>query len=362
MAPFAIVAPFLGPFIDRMKRGRRATALMAAGGRAVLAMFAAEAVQSLALFPMVFCLLVMSKAHGVAKASLVRSTVSESAELVKANSRLAVLAAVAGFAAAIPAGIILNVPFLGADWVLRIAAVLFGASALAATQLHEELHTSPPAPPAQPEASDDQPDEPQEPEVVATLAPETAIGIIRAATSMAVIRGIVGFLAFEIAFGFRRADISVAWVGVALATSALGSLAGSFLAPQLRRAVTEEVIVLSSLFTVAVAGFVAFWWEGIATSCLCAFAVGLAASGARLAFDSLVQRDSPEHRHGRAFARFEALFQLVWVVGAVVPVALSIPLRWGGFVVTCIAAGGAAFYAAEMVAARQRRLLPGPPS
>ncbi|MEO5680197.1 MAG: MFS transporter, partial [Acidimicrobiales bacterium] len=63
MAPFAVVAPFLGPLIDRRASGRRRMALAAAAGRAVLAMLAAEAVQNLALFPLVFCLLVLSKAH-----------------------------------------------------------------------------------------------------------------------------------------------------------------------------------------------------------------------------------------------------------------------------------------------------------
>jgi hypothetical protein len=65
---------------------------------------------------------------------------------------------------------------------------------------------------------------------------------------------------------------------------------------------------------------------------LLTFVVGVSASAGKLAFDSLVQRDAPKAVQGRSFARFETEFQLVWVVGALIPVALSIPERVGFFV------------------------------
>jgi len=59
----------------------------------------------------------------------------------------------------------------------------------------------------------------------------------------------------------------------------------------------------------------------------------------KLAFDSLVQRDAPDANRGRSFARFEVRFQLVWVIGAVTPVLIDIPLRVGFLFI----AGTAAF-------------------
>ena len=56
-----------------------------------------------------------------------------------------------------------------------------------------------------------------------------------------------------------------------------------------------------------------------------AVAVAGCALAAKLAFDSLVQRDAPDANHGRSFARFEGRFQLSWAVGAFVPTVL--PLR-----------------------------------
>jgi len=352
MAPFAVVAPFLGPFIDRRASGRRRMALGAAAGRAVLAMFAAEAVQGLALFPLVFLLLVLSKAHGVAKAALVKSTVGRDDQLVKANSRLAVLASLAGLVAVLPAVLVLKVPFLGPGWVLRLAAVVFGAGAIASVGLADRRGDHPGSGPAS--ASDA--GEPRE----GLFAP----GIVRAATSMAVLRGTVGFLAFHIAFSFRRDGVANAWLGLAVAGSAVGSLVGSFLAPRLRAVLREESIVLGALVGVAATGIVVWLSSGVAMAAVLALVVAFAATVARLAFDSLVQRDNGDAVQGRAFARFEACFQLVWVVGAVSPVLIPFSRPVGGLVVALLTAGGALAYALELLAQRRARngagLLPPP--
>ncbi|MEJ7766088.1 MAG: hypothetical protein WKF86_11380 [Acidimicrobiales bacterium] len=343
MAPFAIVAPFLGPFIDKRTNGRRRMALGAAGGRAVIAMFAAEAVQSLALFPLVFCLLVLSKAHGVAKAALVKATVGHDEQLVKANSRLAVLASLAGLVAILPAALVLKLPFLGPGWVLRLAAVVFGAGALASMTLVDHPGRGPSADEAT-AAGDD-----------LAGAGLFAPGIVRAATSMAVLRGTVGFLAFHIAFSFRRDGVQNVWLGVAIAASAVGSLLGSFLAPRLRAVLREEHIVLGALVGVAFTGLVVWGTSGVAMAALLAFVLAVAAAAGRLAFDSLVQRDNGDAVQGRAFARFEACFQLVWVFGALLGVLIPFSRPIGGLVVAFFTAGGAVTYALELASQRRAR-------
>jgi len=340
MAPFAVVAPFLGPFIDRRASGRRRMALGAAAGRAVLAMFAAEAVQGLALFPLVFCLLVLSRAHGVAKAALVKATVGRDDELVRANSRLAVLASLAGLTAAVPAVLVLKLPFLGPGWVLRLAAVVFGAGAIASVGLVDRL------------GDGVAPDDGAAPAASAGLF---AAGIVRAATSMAVLRGVVGFLAFQIAFSFRRDGVANVWLGLAVAASAIGSLLGSALAPRLRLVLREEFIVLGALICVASTGMVVWLSEGLAMAAVLAFVVAVAAAAARLAFDSLVQRDNADAVQGRAFARFESCFQLVWVVGALLPVLVRFSRPVGGLVVALLTAGGGLAYALELIAQRKAR-------
>ena len=68
---------------------------------------------------------------------------------------------------------------------------------------------------------------------------------------------------------------------------------------------------------------------------LLAAVIGLAASVAKTAFDAIVQRDTDDAGRGRLFARFESIFQLVWVVGALIPVVIALSL-FSGFVVVAV--------------------------
>jgi hypothetical protein len=61
--------------------------------------------------------------------------------------------------------------------------------------------------------------------------------------------------------------------------------------------------------------------------------VGRAASVAKLAFGALVQPDAPPGSRSRRFAQFETLFQVGWVLAALVPVLLPLSLLAGFAVV-----------------------------
>src|SRR6478672_4423628 len=54
MAPFAVVAPLIGPFLDRREGGRRAMVIGSAALRALLCLLMAKALHSLLLFPEAF--------------------------------------------------------------------------------------------------------------------------------------------------------------------------------------------------------------------------------------------------------------------------------------------------------------------
>ena len=306
MAPFAVVAPFLGPILDRTPAGRRLIFIAASGIRAVICMLMASQLQSLWLFPLAFGVLVLSKAHNVTKSALVPMTVPDERELVTANSRLAVLSVLAGFVAAVPGVIVLKVGFLGGSWVVRLAAVVFAAAAAAGVRIPRTPRAEARATPVKAEEE------------------LHAISIRMAATGMAVLRGAAGFLTFFVAFAFRARGAPSWWFGLVLATSLVGTLVGNVIAPPLRRILAEERILLGSLLLVAVLGVVAGQLDGLSAFCLLAGALGVAAAAGKLAFDSIVQRDAPDAVRGRTFARFETRFQLVWVAGAFVPVAVNI--------------------------------------
>src|SRR6266516_2686857 len=66
MAPLAVAGPLLAPLLDR-GGFRRAISFVAAAGRSIVAVVAAPRVEAVALFPLAFVLLVLSKMHTLTK-------------------------------------------------------------------------------------------------------------------------------------------------------------------------------------------------------------------------------------------------------------------------------------------------------
>jgi hypothetical protein len=334
MAPFAVVAPLIGPLLDRSRGGRRSMVIVSSAGRALACILMIGNLESLLLFPLAFTVLVLSKAYFVTKSALVPTTVSGQQELVEANARLAVLSGVAGFVAALPGLALLKIPFLGAPWVVGLAALVFTAAAVTGFRLVRPADAGAPIADSKEKA-------------------ELHAATIRlAATAMAVMRAMVGFFVFLIAFALRREDAPAWWYGVILAASVVGSLAGAGVAPRLRMRLSEERILAGSFVVVMIAGLLATRWGGEGGVSLLAFALGVGAAAAKLAFDSIVQRDAPDAIRGRTFASFETRFQLVWVVGAFIPVIVSIPSAAGMGVVTAGAGIAFAVYLSGLAAAR----------
>jgi hypothetical protein len=337
MAPFAVVAPLLGPALDRSRGGRRSMMILVSSSRAVVCLSMAGHLQSAWIFPEAFALLVLSKAHGITKSSLVPSTVNSDRELVEANSRLAILSVLAGFAAAVPGVAVLKIPFLGGPWVLRLAAVAFAATALAAVRIVRPPKAREPIP-----------------ETAAERAELHSASIRLSATSMAVLRGVVGFLTFLVAFHLRREDAPAWAYGAVLAASMVGNFLWAAVAPWLRRFLQEERILLGALAGVTVVGFVSARSGEVPAIAALAAVVGVAAGAGKLAFDAIVQRDAPDAVRGRTFARFETRFQLVWVLGAAVPVVLEIGAKTGMDMVAAGAAVAFASYVGALAAAHRR--------
>jgi hypothetical protein len=340
MAPFAVVAPFLGPAIDRSTRGRKAMVVGSCVGRAVACVAMARVLDGLLLFPAAFGVLVLSKAYSVSRSALVPAAVRSDDELVEAGSKLAITGVLAGFVASVPGVLLLR--FASGAWTLGLAAVAFAAGAASGLRLPTAAAGS---------------------SAAALPSPPAGVGVdvgvvaggrwrlTAAAVAMALLRAEVGFLTFLVAFGFRHSGAPSWWFGVVLAASMASTLAGNAVAPGLRSAFGEERIILGSLVLVAVVAFGVSRLEGRLWAAAAAAAVGIAAGAAKLAFDALVQRSAPPHEHGRSFARYEAGFQLVWVVGALLPVVVRTPLGQGYVVL-----GVASLAAAVAAVVADRRL------
>jgi hypothetical protein len=344
VAPFAVVAPVIGPALDRTRGGRRLLVFFSCAGRAVICYFMAKHLHGLLLFPLAFGALVLSKGQAVAKSSLVPTTVNNDQELVEANSRLALIAVVASMVGGLPAAAVLKL--FGAEWALYLAVVVFAVAAVLALRIDKARSVAPA------ERSVDK-------------AELNIPSITLAATAMAVLRGAVGFLTFFAAFSLKRSHEGALWFGVVLIFSAAGGLLGVVVAPLLRRRVREETILAGSLLVPAIVALFAARSGNRLMLGVAAAALAFGAGAGKLAFDSLVQRDGPDEMRGRAFARFETRFQLVWVIGALIPVALfSVITRRMGFFVLALVLGFVGLsYAGSLRSARAhaaRRALPPP--
>ncbi len=313
LAPFSIVAPVIGPALDQSKAGRRTLMAVGCFGRALVCFLMAGQLDSVLLFPLAFVALVLSKGHAVAKSSLVPAVVRSDDELVEANSRLSLIAVVASVVGGLPAAGLVAVFSASASLVL--ASIVFVVAGVLATRIPSAAR-------------------PPEPETTQERAELSTPSILFAGSAMAMMRAGVGFLTFLLAFLLKQNGQSALTFGFVLVASALGGFVGVMVTPRLRRALREESILAGALVISALVALFAARDGATFGAITIGFTVASCAAAARIAFDSLVHRDGPEHLRGRAFARFETRFQLSWVAGALVPVLLLdvIDLRWGFFI------------------------------
>lgn len=362
MTPFALIGPLIGPMLNRVSGGHRATIIATMGVRCLIsvAMIFAVASDSLLLFPAAFLMLVLGKTYQIVKASAVPSTVSSDQELVEANSKLQLLSGAAGVLAGIPGVIALQ---LGAEFVSVLTAFVFGVATVGAVRLDKF-----PVDPI---------DTPEEEEQEARGRIElSSTPVVAASTAMAVLRMIVGFTTFLMAFELRAGDdrtfsrkvgtlvleeyqkFSIgmeipelstgppAWhFGVVLGMSVLGGIAGAGLAPRLRQRMEEERIMFGAIATVASVSGLAILFGGLIQYVMISGVVAIGAATAKQAFDSLVQQNAPDAERGQLFAKFETRFQIAWVFGAILPAALHIAPTIGAiFISVCTVAAGVFFY------------------
>ena len=331
MAPLALVAPFIGPALDRSHGGRRWMIVAVNGVRAVICLVMLDDLNSLLLFPEAFTVLAMGKAYGVARMAVVPTVVRDDAELVEANSKLQLLSGLAAPAAGVAAAPAYAIA--GSQGVLALAVVAYVIATVGALRIPTTQVAA--LPPSEAEAAE-----------------LRGIGVLLAASAMGLVRGIVGFLTFLLLFELRE---DPTWhLGVVLGLTGAGALVGSALAPRLRERMAEERMIITALGFMVVVALLVAWAGGLVASALLAASVAIVSTCAKLAFDSLVQRDAPDANRGRSFARFEVRFQLVWVVGAMLPLLLlPIPVRVGFVAIAATAAFALFSYVAGQRAAHR---------
>ncbi len=158
-------------------------------------------------------------------------------------------------------------------------------------------------------------------------------GIRLAASAMALMRCAVGFLVLMLALSYKDNQLKVWAITAAVVAAQGGVLFGAWLAPRLRKSLSEARIVVGSLGATLVGGLAAAILGRLVGALLLSFLLGVTSGTAKQAFDALVQRDAPDANRGRSFAKFETRFQLAWVVGAAIPLLVRFPLVVGYLIV-----------------------------
>jgi MFS family permease len=319
MLPFAVVAPLLGPFLDRFSHGRRWAIGATMALRAFLCWLMADAVasQSLAMFPTALGVLVSSKAYGVARAATVPRLQPEGLTLVKANSRIS-LAGVVGASIAGPLAGLAST--FGAQWSLRFAFVVFAGATILSILL-----------PAKADAHAG--------ELPVSLSGNTRKfrvppDVVFALRCNAGLRMLSGFLTMYMAFLLRQHPFpgwehrTTLLMGLVIGAAGLGNTVGIGLGSMLRR-LKPTVTVVLALLADATAAIVAAIFYGLIPAIALGLTAGVAQAMGKLVLDANVQRDVPERHRTSAFARSETLLQLSWVLGGFLGIALPLIPRLG---------------------------------
>jgi len=405
MAPFVVLAPFIGPMLDRVQQGRKFILAGTLLARGLLCWGMAAALHKpITLFPAAFGVLVLQKAYAVTRSSVAPKLLPAEITLVTANARTSLASLIASTLAVVLA---VGIDAAGgAPWVLGVGTLIYLGAAVMGVRLPDSVdspspgtatpraaHPGSPAPPGNPpppgnpsaprnQAGPRNPAAPGSPEAWGD-GPRSArdgadptkplrrperrglrtlrdVGPIvgEAMRGNASIRAFNGFMLFFLVFllradHFRGISHNVALGALAGAVAAggfIGTAVGSGLRSRMPHLIVFGMLVALTLITAVCA-----WFFGLWAALGVAFAAALAQALVKLALDATVQREIGEEIRSSTFAVSETLNQLSWVIGGLAGLAMS--FTSSGVAGLAVAAAGLAAAFVLLLAARRRRIL-----
>jgi hypothetical protein len=345
MAPFAVVAPVIGPLLDRMQHGRRWTMAGTAIGRGLLALIMAKyPTELLVLYPCALGSLVLSKAYGVVRAAAAPRLVPRNLTLTEANARLSIFGLGSTLVMGSVVGLLIKVSgsySLG----LFVTAVGFFACGVFAFKLPANVDSAAAAP--------RHPQEPPRPRTQRNVPPLVRLRswarrgfdehIVIALQGESVLRLLSGLLTIYLAFYIETTQHGLPGVielGGVVAAAGAGNFAGTAIGTRLRMAKPELVIIVSVAVAAVTCVLVAVLFD-IWIAILGMLVSAVTNSLSKIALDALIQRDVVETLRSTAFGKSETFLQLAWVLGAAIGVVLPSHRGDGfwGFVVAAIVVG-----------------------
>ncbi|TJZ52890.1 MFS transporter [Streptomyces piniterrae] len=327
LAPFALLAPVIGPMLDRIPHGRRAAMAGSMLARALLALTLSGAVVGggLELYPEALGVLVASKAYGVVRSAVVPRLLPPRISLVKANSRVTLSGLLATGIAA-PLGGALHL--IGPSWPLYGAFVVFTAGTFLSFSLPHKVDSAKGEGRARLASRDESAGPAPAPRRpgLRTVGPSVLHGL----QANACLRALSGFLTFFLAFLLREHPLGglgpAASLGLVVVAAGAGNALGTAVGAWLKARGPERLIAAMLGFALCATVTAAVFYDVLAIVVVTAAAAtaGLCQALAKLSLDAMIQRDMPEEVRTSAFARSEAALQMSWVVGGAI--GISLPL------------------------------------
>ena len=350
MAPFVLLAPLIGPLLDRFRHGRRWALGTTLAVRAFLAWVLATAVveDSPWLFPAALGCLVASRSYAVARAAAVPRLLPPDISLVTANSRLTIAGLVGMVLGGGLAGALSQI---GPDWSLRLAFVVYVAATVLAIRL-----------PARVDSTAGERDVDGIPVAEAPL-PTLDGGARRLRALPRSVRYALwlttgarllsGFLTLFLAFLMREHPLP-GWSGptvLALVAGAagVGNALGSVIGNRRHTPAPERIATVVALVAVVAALLTALLYS-VWTLVLLGLVTGLFGQLAKLCLDALIQRDITDAVRARVFSWSETILQGFWVAGGAIGIAIPLQPALGFGLVTAVIVGSL------LVALRSRRV------
>lgn len=334
VAPFTVLGPILGRVLDRSPSSTRLALIGSSLARVALAAFGVFVIDSWLLFPVAFGLLVLSRIHGISRNALLPSAIEDPQALVAANARLATISVIGGVVA-VPIGAL-------AVWLIdgRAALLLSALACLVAAASGRLIPSLDDAAP---------PVDHGRGQAVRSHRHVLPRPVRLAQIATAVVRFLNGFLLLLLGFAFKDRGGGALDLGAVIAAGGAGFFVASLTSPAMARRLREEPMVVAGLAVEAGAAFVAGQWFGLPAAAALAAAAGFAWGTAKLAFDGLLQKSIRAQHAGAAFTRSETLFQLAWVFGAVIPVALPLSPTLGLVLAGITALAAQTLYVARLI-------------
>ncbi|MGW9477670.1 MFS transporter [Saccharomonospora azurea] len=330
IAPFALVAPVIGPALDRIQRGRRLAMAVSSAGQALMCVLMALNFDSWILYPAALGKMVLSKSFMVLKAAVTPRVLPPEITLSKTNARLAVFGLAAGGAfGAVASGLNWAFGSAGALWFTAVICAVGAAQAMRIPSWVEVTEGEVPASLTgqHPVPTGKKPRQPMARHVVVALWGNGSIRVL------------TGFLMMFAAFAVKAetedsgqsAFVQLLLLGIIGAAAGLGGFLGNALGSRMHFGKPDQV-VLACLASAFAATVVATVVAGIATAALVGLVGSTASALAKNSLDAVIQQDMPEESRASAFGRSETVLQLAWVFGGAVGLLLP-PTYWIGFLV-----------------------------